>query len=51
MLTVKPIIRRRGNTISATVTIPPALIRRYDIQDNEEIVIAFLCKASEDLKQ
>jgi hypothetical protein len=49
--TVKIRIRKRGQYRHATVTVPQDVISRYNIEDGQDIVICYLCKAEEEKKR
>jgi hypothetical protein len=46
--TVRLIVRSRGGARQhASLTLPPDIVRRYDLKDKDEIVVAYVCKADE----
>lgn len=42
--------KKGGNKCQCTATIPIDLIRKYDLKNNERIVIAYLCREEEEDK-
>lgn len=48
--TVTVRVRKRGEYLTAAVTLPPDLIKRNKLKDGTDIVICYLCKADEDPK-
>jgi hypothetical protein len=48
--TVKIIKQRIGGYKIHRVTLPPEIVLRYNLQDKDSIVIAYISKGTEDLK-
>ena len=51
MLNLKIRVRKNGSGLKGEIAIPPSLIRKYNLEDKEEIIMAYLCKGNQDLKQ
>jgi len=49
LIITKARIVKNGNSISGTIKLPANIVRRLELKDKEEIVVAFLCRASEEL--
>lgn len=45
--TVKLRVTKRGPYINNHITIPIDVVKRHDLKDDEEIVVAFVCRAKE----
>ncbi len=48
MITIKPQIRKKGKRLEGQITLPVNLIRRHNIENKKEIVLAFICKIKEE---
>ena len=43
-------VRISKKNMTGIITIPQDLMRRYDLKEKEDIIIAYVCKADEDIK-
>jgi len=50
MKTITLRIRKRGKYMAGTLTLPKDVIKRHDLEDGDDIVICYLCKADENPK-
>ena len=50
MKTITLRVRKRGKYIAGSLTLPKDVIKRHELEDGDDIVICYLCKADENPK-
>lgn len=43
--------RKNGKSATGEIAFPPDIIQRYNLKDKDVIVIAYVCKHDEDIRQ
>lgn len=51
LVSVKARRKKRLSSSTIEVTIPSTIVRRYDLKDQDQIMICYVCRADEDLKE